>query len=92
VVQVAPRSWTHLLAELSGQPLDPQTQIPQTWRELVPRRTGLQPPESLTDEAPAAYRAWDAGEGDCDDPLDRAVAAARRAVFPEHPLDPLDPR
>jgi acetoin utilization protein AcuC len=38
------------------------------------------------------YQAWDAGEGDPDDPVDRAIAAARRAVFPEHGLDPFDPR
>ncbi len=92
VVRVVPRSWTHLLAEITGDPLDPNTKTPTQWRDLIRRRTGRQPPESLTDGIPPAYRAWDAGEGDPDDPLDRAVAATRRAVFPEHGLDPYDPR
>ena len=33
-----------------------------------------------------------AGEGDADDPVDRAIAATRRAVFPDHGLDHIDPR
>ncbi len=92
VVRVVPRSWTHLLAEIGGAPLDPELETPQVWRELVARSTGLPAPVSLTDGADAAYRAWDAGEGDPDDPVDRAIAATRRAVFPEHGLDPYDPR
>ncbi len=92
VVRVVPRSWTHLLAEIGGAPLDPELETPQVWRELVARTTGLPAPVSLTDGADAAYRAWDAGEGDPDDPVDRAIAATRRAVLPEHGLDPYDPR
>ncbi|MBA2560726.1 MAG: acetoin utilization protein AcuC [Propionibacteriales bacterium] len=92
IVSVVPRSWTHLLAELTGSPLDPDTQTPQSWRSLVRRNTGRQAPTSLTDGVTPTYRAWDAGAGDPDDPLDRAVAATRRAVFPEHGLDPIDPR
>lgn len=92
VVRVVPRSWTHLLAEITGEPLDPGIETPQSWRELVLARTGRQAPESLTDGATPAYQAWDAGEGNSEDPLDRAVAATRRAVFPEHGLDPYDPR
>jgi acetoin utilization protein AcuC len=92
VVRVVPRSWTHLLAEITGSPLDPQTLCPPSWRRLVHERSGRPAPESLTDGATLAYRPWDAGEGDPDDPLDRAVAATRRAVFPEHGLDPVDPR
>ena len=56
------------------------------------QRTGQQAPQRLTDGADATYRPWDAGEGDRDDPVDRAIAATRRAVFPEHGLDHLDPR
>jgi acetoin utilization protein AcuC len=91
-VQVVPRSWTHLLAEISGRPLDPGTLTPAGWRELVRERTGQQAPQRLTDGADLTYPAWDAGEGDPDDPVDRAIAATRRAVFPEHGLDPMDPR
>jgi acetoin utilization protein AcuC len=92
IVQVVPRSWTHLLAELTGNPLDPHTDTPHSWRHLVQGRTGREGPKRLTDGTEPTYHAWDAGEGDPDDPVDRAIAASRRAVFPEHGLDPYDPR
>jgi acetoin utilization protein AcuC len=92
IVWVVPRSWTHLLAEITGAPLDPQTSTPPRWRDLARQQTGLPGPESLTDGVAVTYRPWDAGAGDPDDPVDRAIAAARRAVFPEHGLDPIDPR
>jgi acetoin utilization protein AcuC len=91
-VQVVPRSWTFLLAEVAGGALDPATATPESWRRLAHERTGQEAPRRLTDGAEPAYRAWDAGEGDPDDPVDRAIAATRRAVFPEHGLDPWDPR
>jgi acetoin utilization protein AcuC len=92
IVQVVPRSWTHLLAEITGNPLDPDTATPHGWLQFVQGRTGRQGPKRLTDGTEPTYHAWDAGEGDPDDPVDRAIAATRRAVFPEHGLDPIDPR
>jgi acetoin utilization protein AcuC len=92
IVQVVPRSWTHLLAEITGSPLDPDTATPDGWLQLVHGRTGSEGPRRLTDGTEPTYHAWDAGEGDPDDPVDRAIAASRRAVFPEHGLDPIDPR
>ena len=92
VADVVPRSWTHLLAEMTGDPLDPRTATPQGWRELVRARMGTPAPEFLTDGADPTYRSWDAGSGDPEDRVDRAIAAARLAVFPEHGLDPFDPR
>jgi acetoin utilization protein AcuC len=92
IVRVVPLSWTHVLAEAADAALDPQAETPQAWRRLVHERTGREAPQTLTDGADLRYRPWDAGEGDPDDPLDRAIAATRRAVFPEHGLDPLDPR
>lgn len=89
---VVPRSWTHLLAVLTGQPLDPRTPTPEGWQDLVRARTGETPPTLMTDGADASYDAWDAGLGDSDDPVDRAIAAARLAAFPEHGLDPYDVR
>ena len=38
IVEVVPRSWTHLLAEICGAPLDPATATPQSWRDLVRSR------------------------------------------------------
>jgi acetoin utilization protein AcuC len=92
-VQVVPRAWTFLLGEVTGRPLDPATATPPAWRRLARERTGQEPPHRLGDDgADPTYRPWDAGEGDPDDPVDRAIAATRRAVFPEHGLDPWDPR
>ena len=45
-------------------------------------------PTSLTDGADGHFVPWDAGIGDPDDPVDRAVAATRTAMFPLHGLDP----
>jgi acetoin utilization protein AcuC len=92
IVQVVPRSWTHLLADITGHPLDPDTETPTGWLDLVHRRTGSEGPKRLTDGAEPAYHPWDAGEGDPDDPIDRAIAATRRTVFPDHGLDHIDPR
>jgi acetoin utilization protein AcuC len=91
-VSVVPRSWTHLLAEATGGGLDRTTETPEGWRTLVLARTGRPAPESLSDGTEPTYARWDAGEGDEDDPLDRAVAATRREILPLHGLDPLDPR
>ena len=49
LVQVVPRTWTHLLAEAAGQPIDPATPTPALWREYVAQRTGLTAPEHMTD-------------------------------------------
>jgi acetoin utilization protein AcuC len=49
LVQVVPRSWTHLLAEVTGVPIDPGTPTPQEWRDYVRRRTGREAPTSMSD-------------------------------------------
>lgn len=92
IVQVVPRSWTHLLAEITGSPLDPDMATPDGWLQLVQGRTGQEGSMRLTDGTEPTYQTWDAGEGEPNDPVDRAIAASRRAVFPEHGLDPFDPR
>jgi acetoin utilization protein AcuC len=94
LVRCVPRAWTHLLAEAAGEPVPPGRAVPEAWREEV-RSRGLRtpPPEAMTElDPPAAgvdWRPWQPGE---DSPLDRAVTATRRAVFPLHGLDPDDPR
>lgn len=52
LVQVVPRTWTHLLAIASGRPVDPQTETPEAWRQFVKRRTGQTAPTRMTDRAP----------------------------------------
>jgi acetoin utilization protein AcuC len=88
VVDVVPRSWTHLLSVVGGAPLDPATATPADWRAHVEETLGRQAPGRMGDGRAPAYRDWAEGY----DPstwLDRAVHETRRAVFPEHGLDPL---
>ena len=91
VADVVPRAWTHLLAVVSGAPLDPRTPVPEEWREHVDQLLGLPAPTLLGDlEAGSEprWRPWEEGY----DPaswLDRNVHATRVAVFPYHGLDPL---
>jgi acetoin utilization protein AcuC len=87
LVQVVPRTWTHLLAEAAGQPVDPATATPAQWREYVLARTGVAAPERMTEGAPASFVPFDGGY-DPDDQVDRAIMATRSAVFPSHGLFP----
>lgn len=87
VVDVVPRAWTHLLAIISGRPLDPHTPTPASWREYVAQVTGRSAPYRLTDGRTPAWRDWRDGY----DPatwLDRAIHATRQEVFPLHGIDP----
>lgn len=87
VVQVVPRTWTHLLAEASGQPLDPAIPTPPQWRDYVARRTRATAPEFMTEQAPAVYPPFENGY-DPDEPIDQAIMATREAVFPLHGMMP----
>lgn len=87
LVQVVPRTWTHLLAEAAGRPLDPAAATPESWRAFVRARTGMSAPESMTEGASAAYAPFSSGY-DPSDPVDRAIMATRTAVFPLHGLLP----
>ena len=87
LVQVVPRAWTHLIAEVAGHPLAPETPTPREWRLLVKRRTNETAPLTLTDGRRPEFR--DFAEGyDPGDPVDRAVVATRKAIFPLRGLDP----
>ncbi|BEP16291.1 acetoin utilization protein AcuC [Acidothermaceae bacterium B102] len=89
VVDVVPRSWTHLVATAVGRPLEPSQPTPDDWRRLVTDRTRREAPQVMGEGGAVAYRAWHPGDGDA---VDAAVLATRRAVFPLHGLDPMDPR
>jgi len=80
LVHVVPRTWTHLLAEAAGQPIDPRTPTPARWREHVARRTGLTAPEHMTEGEPAGFEPFESGY-DPADPVDRAIMTTRKAVF-----------
>jgi acetoin utilization protein AcuC len=49
LVQVVPRSWTHLLGIASGRPVAADTETPPDWRELATRLTGETAPLRMTD-------------------------------------------
>jgi acetoin utilization protein AcuC len=87
VVDVVPRAWTHLLAVVSGHPLDPDLETPGGWREHVLERLGRVAPGRMTDGREPRYRDWREGY-DPDAWLDRQVHATRMAAFPLHGLDP----
>ena len=88
VVDVVPRSWTHLLAVVGGEPLDPDTPTPESWRAHVRAALGRAAPLTMSDGRDPAYRDWSEGY-DPDSWLDRSILATRDAVFPAHGLDPL---
>jgi len=87
LVEVVPRTWTHLLAEAAGRPIDAQTETPGTWREYVQRRTGRPAPGSMTEGQLGEFISFDSGY-DPAEPVDRAIMATRNAVFPLHGLMP----
>jgi acetoin utilization protein AcuC len=81
LTSVVPRIWTHLLAIVSGEPLDPEIETTLDWRATVEQLTGRPAQQRMTDGRSTAYRDWDLGY----DPaswLDRSVQATRAATFP----------
>nr|MBA3524921.1 acetoin utilization protein AcuC [Geodermatophilaceae bacterium] len=90
LVRCVPRAWTHLLAEAAGFPLDPATEIPAEWIADVRRRAlRAAPPVVMGEGADLSWQSWDP---DVARPVDRAIAATRRASWPLLGLDPDDPR
>ena len=87
VIDVVPRIWTLVLAELAGCPIAPETSVPKEWIQYVEQRTGKRPVASMTDGSQPAVIDWSTGY-DPADPLDQAILATRRAVFAHHGLDP----
>jgi acetoin utilization protein AcuC len=87
LVQVVPRTWTNLLAEASGYPIDPATPTPPLWRDYVDWVATEPAPELMTEGAAAEFASFDAGY-DPADPVDQAIMATRTAVFPLNGLHP----
>lgn len=86
VVDVVPRTWSHLLAVIGGAPLDPQTEVPAEWRLHVSELTGRRAPTLMTDGRQALFNDWSSGYNP-DSWLDRSIQATREAVFPLHGID-----
>jgi acetoin utilization protein AcuC len=90
LVRCVPRTWTHLLAEATGTPVDPGTAIPSEWEQhLRSRGVRVELPTTMGEGRSIATRDWDPTGGAW---LDKAIGATRRAVFPLLGLDPDDPR
>ncbi|WP_030565161.1 acetoin utilization protein AcuC [Streptomyces aureocirculatus] len=88
VVDVVPRSWTHLVAVAAGREIEPTAVLPEVWQQEVYRRTRTRGPGRMTDGRwPVEWRSWDEGY-DPADRVDQAVLATRRAVFPLRGLLP----
>jgi acetoin utilization protein AcuC len=87
LVQVVPRSWTHLLAVAAGSPVDPGVAIPASWRALATDRAGEEAPWLMTDGQPADYVPVASGI-DPADPVDASIMNTCRAVFSWHGLLP----
>jgi acetoin utilization protein AcuC len=91
LMYVVPRTWTHLIAMVTGDPIDPATPTPPSWRALAHQRFPHEDvPLRMTDDADLAWTPWQPGVGG--DALDRAILATRQAVFPYHGLDAMDAR
>jgi acetoin utilization protein AcuC len=89
LVRCVPRTWTHLIAEASGQRVALDTLVPPAWAAHV-RELGGRPPERMGERAVAPdVVPWMPGGESW---LDRAILASRRAAFPLLGLDPDDPR
>ncbi|MER6913256.1 acetoin utilization protein AcuC [Streptomyces sp. NPDC000594] len=81
VVDVVPRSWTHLVAIAAHRPIDPESAVPEEWRNEVYARTRQAGPWRMTDGRDPVWRDWSQGYDPADE-LDRAVLATRRSAFP----------
>ncbi|HQV20059.1 MAG TPA: acetoin utilization protein AcuC, partial [Gordonia sp. (in: high G+C Gram-positive bacteria)] len=108
VVNVVPRSWTHLLATVLDRDVDVDTKVGDDWymqaatvaTEVHPDYARA-PEQSMGDGGNVDYVAWDGDTGQeppegisevAQRQTDRGILATRRAVYPLHGLDPEDPR
>ena len=91
IARCVPRTWTNLIAEAAGTPLDLATPIPEAWRtDLESRGVTARLPVRMGELAtPALVEPWQPGG---ESGVDRAIAATRMASFPLLGLDPHDPR
>lgn len=89
LVDVVPRAWSHLIGVVTGRPVDPGTAVPAPWREYVDQTYGRTAPALMGDREgrPIRYGTW-AEDYRTEDPVDSAIMATRRAVFPGWGLDP----
>ncbi|PZS20443.1 MAG: acetoin utilization protein AcuC [Pseudonocardiales bacterium] len=90
VIRCVPRTWTHLLAEATGEPVAPETLVPPAWADYL-RGRGIRGelPRTMGEGREPLLISWAPGGESW---LDRSIGATRHAVFPLLGLDPDDPR
>ena len=90
LVDVVPRAWTHLTALAAHQPIPLDADVPEDWREHIRMEYARVAPQRMGDGVAEGgamwWRSWEVGY-DPEDPVDQAVMATRKAVFPLHGLD-----
>ena len=90
IVDVVPRSWTHLLGIAAHTPIPLETAIPQAWHDYARMSCGRPGParmgDGVAEHGRVWWKSWATG-ADPDDRVDQCVLATREAVFPEHGLD-----
>ena len=89
VVDVVPRIWTLVMAELAGYPIDPGVRVPEPWRVRVSHQCGRVAPLRMTDGAESTFTPWQSDVAAVAQvgSVDRAILDTRRAIFPLHGLD-----
>lgn len=90
VASAVPRAWTHLTAIAAHHPVPAATEIPQEWRDHVELVSGQPGPTRMGDlpdsDLPIWVQPWAMGYNPHQG-VDRAIMAAREAIFPLHGLD-----
>lgn len=81
MLDVVPRTWSHLLGIVAGAPIDPQLPLPPDVSERIDAMRGGPGPRRMTDGQDVDFEPWGNGY----DPsrwLDRSIHGVRQAVFP----------
>jgi acetoin utilization protein AcuC len=87
VADVVPRIWTHLVAIAADARIPPEAPVPEEFQRSVYAMTRQPGPQRMTDGRQPEWRDW--GQGyDPADPVDQAILATRRAVYPSNGLLP----
>jgi acetoin utilization protein AcuC len=90
IVDVVPRTWTHLTAIAAHQPVALTEAVPEDWLAHVRQLLGREGPRRMGDldptQGPIWHQPWDMGYNPHSE-VDRAIMATRQAVFSHHGLD-----
>ena len=80
-LDVVPRAWTHLIAELGGHPIDPGAELPEAFRAYVEATHGRSAPVRMTDGRTPWPKSFEEGFNPNDE-VDQAISLTRELIFP----------